>query len=69
MEKEKQVDWRARFFLLRDAVQNLSANAEYSISEGCSIPMAGDWDWLETVSDYYADDQPVKPLKKDKEIG
>ncbi len=68
-EEPKEIDWRARFFLLRDAVQNLSANAEYSISEGCSIPMSGDWDWLEKTADYYAEEKPVKPLKKLKEIG
>lgn len=58
----KQIDWKARYFKLKEAVDDLSQYSVYSHTENCNIPRAETWDRLEEVAQHYARDERVKIL-------
>jgi hypothetical protein len=57
----KGIDWKARYFKLKEAVDDLSHHSVHSL-EGYNIPTAETWDRLETVAAHYAQDKVVNIL-------
>jgi hypothetical protein len=59
---ETNIDWKARYFKLKEAVEDLAYYATNEPNTMCLVPTEGAWDNLEKVASHYAAEHPVNVL-------
>lgn len=62
LEEAEKIDWKARFFALKEAVELMSETAIYSAREATQIPTYEAWSFVEECASHYSSDKPVKKL-------
>ena len=59
---ETQIDWKARYFKLKEAVADLAHYATIDPNTLYLVPTEGSWDHLEKVASHYSAEHPVNVL-------
>lgn len=56
---DKGIDWKSRYFQLKNAVDDLADAAEYNQGLGSLVPTEESWGRLEKVASHYSQDVKV----------